>query len=264
MKLGAMNNPSSPVAREIARIAGLGFGFMDLTSEPPNASSELLKKKSAEIRDALSSHNLGVVGHTAWYHEFANPYESVRRAHIAEFKASAEILAGFGAEKVGIHPDNMAFAHKNRGQYLARFTEACVELNRFCKDLGVMLTTETYEERFLDARELRAILDSAPGMGFTLDIGHANLIRPEGAGIELLIKEFKAELCHAHASDNDGKSDLHLPIGAGKIDWAKALSALKRAGYDSTITLEVFSPDQDYLAISKKKFEALWSRASAE
>ncbi|VVC72085.1 Xylose isomerase-like TIM barrel [uncultured archaeon] len=261
MELGAMNNPSRPPAKEIARLGDLGFDFIDLTSEPPSASSDLLKKKSAEIKDALSTFKLGIVGHTAWYHEFANPYESVRRAHIGEFKASAEVLASLGAKKVGIHPDNMAFAHKNRGQYIARFTEACVELNKFCKDLGVQLTTETYEERYLNSKELRAILEKADGMGFTLDIGHVNLIRPEGAGIELMANEFKKELVHVHASDNDGKSDLHLPVGAGKIDWAKTVSVLKKAGYDSTITLEVFSPDQDYLSISKKKFEEIWRKA---
>jgi len=36
------------------------------------------------------------------------------------------------------------------------------------------------------------------------------------------------------------------------------VKALKRVGYNDTITLEVFSRDRDYLKMSKKKMEEMW------
>jgi L-ribulose-5-phosphate 3-epimerase UlaE len=48
-------------------------------------------------------------------------------------------------------------------------------------------------------------------------------------------------LLHVHLSDNKGKSDDHLAIGAGTIDWKKELRLLKASGYDDTITLEIFT-----------------------
>jgi sugar phosphate isomerase/epimerase len=261
MMLGAMNNPASNPVSEVKRIGEAGFSFVDLTSEPPRADARELKKRAKGIADALSQFSLKVVGHTAWYHEFANPYESVRKAHEKEFRESAEALAALGAKKVGIHPDNMAFAHKSRGQYIARYVEAVASLDRFCADLGVRLLIETFEDRYLTADELEKCFEAAPGAGFTLDVGHANLIRPEGAGIGMLAKRFAGRLAHVHASDNDGKSDLHLPIGAGKINWPKACAALKEAGYDGTVTLEVFSPDQGYLELSRNKMEKIWASA---
>lgn len=261
MILGAMNNPASSVANEIRRISDAGFSFVDLTSEPPSAGSDTLVKQKARILDALSTTKLKVVGHTAWYHEFANPYDSVREAHLNEFKASAKILSELGAQKVGIHPDPMAFAHKGRASYISKFIKSVVELDKYCADIGVVLLVETFEEKFLSQAELRKVFDEAPGARFNLDIGHANLNAPDGAAIAAMARDFGKELAHVHASDNDGKSDLHLPIGAGKIDWKKALGAIKAAGYDGAVTLEVFSPDQDYLEYSRKKFGKLWASA---
>jgi sugar phosphate isomerase/epimerase len=59
-------------------------------------------------------------------------------------------------------------------------------------------------------------------------------------------------------SDNYGKEDQHLPIGAGIIDFSKVVKALKGIGYNDTITLEVFSRDRDYLKMSKKKMVEMW------
>jgi sugar phosphate isomerase/epimerase len=36
------------------------------------------------------------------------------------------------------------------------------------------------------------------------------------------------------------------------------VKALKAAGYDGTITLEIFSNDPEYLQIGKRKFEDIW------
>ena len=59
-------------------------------------------------------------------------------------------------------------------------------------------------------------------------------------------------------SDNFGKEDQHLPIGAGIIDFSRVVKALKGIGYADTITLEVFSRDRDYLKMSRKKIQEMW------
>ena len=46
--------------------------------------------------------------------------------------------------------------------------------------------------------------------------------------------------------------------GAGNIDWDEVIPAIKKSGYDSTITLEVFSPDKRYVVGSKEKVLELW------
>ena len=70
---------------------------------------------------------------------------------------------------------------------------------------------------------------------------------------------FAERLRHIHISDNlGGFGDLHLPIGAGTIEFEKIFNVIRGMRYDGTMTLEVFAPDRTYLRISKDKIaEAL-------
>ena len=81
-------------------------------------------------------------------------------------------------------------------------------------------------------REILLRLDD-PRAGVCLDAGHAFV-----AG-DVPLHEWTDALAfalrHAHLHDNDGAFDLHLPLGAGKIDCAALLRALPEA---CTITLE--------------------------
>jgi sugar phosphate isomerase/epimerase len=72
------------------------------------------------------------------------------------------------------------------------------------------------------------------------------------------IEAFADRIGHIHVSDNFGKEDNHLPIGSGSIEFAKILTALKKTGYDGTVTFEVFTPDREYLRLSRRKFDHLW------
>jgi sugar phosphate isomerase/epimerase len=111
---------------------------------------------------------------------------------------------------------------------------------------------------------LKPILDGVPGIGFHLDIAHANLRL--GRGVEnrtrSLLDAFGDRLVHVHISDNrGGTDDLHLPLGAGTIDWKGHLRMLKALGYDGTITLEVFSREREHLRTSRQLLLKWWSEA---
>ena len=44
------------------------------------------------------------------------------------------------------------------------------------------------------------------------------------------------------------------------MDVARAIRALKRCGYDGTITLEVFTPDRHYLTYSRDVLRKMWDQ----
>jgi sugar phosphate isomerase/epimerase len=48
-------------------------------------------------------------------------------------------------------------------------------------------------------------------------------------------------------------------LGCGNVDVPGAIRALKGCGYDGTITLEVFSPDREYLRYSRDLLTRLWA-----
>ena len=261
MILGAMNNPNKALIPQIERFAQLGFRFLDFTCEWPEATPEKLLRSEKKIKDAISTASLQVVGHTAWYLPLANPYAKVRKEAVDELKRSFDALSHFGPKTVTVHPDVAYFAYKNRDQFLSHFFESIGELDEHARGCGMTLLFEPYEEAAFSTDELQEMFKRFPKMGFHLDVGHANLSLPKGERIFRLINLFKGRLMHVHASDNDGKGDQHLPIGAGRIKWDEACAALKKAGYDKTVTLEIFTLDPEYLPLSKRKFEEIWAKA---
>jgi len=104
---------------------------------------------------------------------------------------------------------------------------------------GVHVCVENLSER---PEDLRPLLDGCPRLGLTLDIGHGQLLTRGNRSLEFL-ELWPHRIQHVHAHDNRGGDrvgdDLHLPIGAGVIDFTSIFRALVRARYEGTVTLEV-------------------------
>ena len=263
MQLGAMNNPMRDPAEEIERIAKARFEFVDLTLEPSAARSD--RVDVARVAKALRETGLGAVGHTAFFLPIASSFDSLRECAFQEMLNSLLVFRDLGIAKVNIHPDWKVVLHDNdwvRGQNI----EALCRLAEAARGLGQTILVENLFGAWTRADFLRPIFAAVPELRFHLDLGHANLDGPVNRAEELL-HAFGRILEHVHVSDNyggtGGGDDLHLPIGAGRIDWPKMVGLLKRAGYDGTITLEIFSRDQDYLYISREKFGRMWEEQTS-
>ncbi|MCC6446411.1 MAG: sugar phosphate isomerase/epimerase [Armatimonadetes bacterium] len=256
MKIGAMNHPMRDVLSEIEFFAQNGFDFIDLTLEPALARSDLLPVE--KIRAALKGCGLGVVGHTAYYLPLASPFPELRRVATDELKRCVEVFAHLGASRMNVHPFCHAALHK-RAFLLEHNIEALAQAVAWGKPRGVDIMVENLPTGFNRADELAPLFEAVPDLGFHLDVAHANLRIAHNATEELLAR-FSNRLAHVHLSDNrGGAEDLHLPLGAGAIDWAWVIRILKRHRYDGTFTLEVFAPDRDYLLLSRRKFMRWWS-----
>jgi sugar phosphate isomerase/epimerase len=71
-------------------------------------------------------------------------------------------------------------------------------------------------------------------IGLVLDIGHANINQQ----IESFLTTFPDKIVHMHAHDNYGKSDQHLGIGYGNVDWNNVAKLLRRISYNKIVTIE--------------------------
>jgi sugar phosphate isomerase/epimerase len=258
MMIGAMNHPARDVLGEIEWMADMGLEFVDLTLEPPCAASSKVDPEA--IRFALERRGLKVVGHTAYYLPVASAIEVVRRAAVEELRRCIEVFGRVGAPWMNIHPDRHTPFH-DRGFYIGRNIQSLRELTDHAASVGVGLMIENLPGEFNNAAQLGELLDPLPGLGLHLDIGHANLENPFNTTHEILAA-YGARLRHVHLHDNKGGSaDLHLPLGGGTVDVRSAVSALRRCGYDQTITLEVFTPDKHYLQYSRDVLRRIWNEA---
>jgi len=256
VKIGMMNNPRVDLLEEIAWAHQNRFEFLDLTLEPSMAHPKQVKVK--KTRQALRDRNLDIIGHTAYYLPLASPLESLRKAARREMRWALEVLAELGASKVTVHPDkSIPFALGSRG-VLQRNLESLEQIEELSRPLGIQILVENMDRTFNTLEQIREVLTRRPELGFHLDVGHANL-NVERNRTEDFLHAFRDRLVHVHLSDNFGKSeDLHLPLGAGSIQWHKIISLLKNSGYDGTITLEVFSADRRYLLFSRDKLREIW------
>lgn len=261
MLIGTMNHPARSIVDEIKWMAEMKLDFIDLTLEPPVAAVWRINPK--EIRLALQDHGLKVIGHTAYYLPLTSPFESIRRAALDELKHCIEAFAVIGAKWMNIHPGRKPPLHD------WKFT---VEQNlRTLRDIvpaaqqnGVGLMIENLPGEFNNVRDLAELLDPLPDLGLHLDIGHSQLMVERNTADDILAVYGK-RLRHVHLHDNKGGSaDLHLPLGTGLVDTAHYVRSLQSAGYDGTITLEVFTPDRHYLKHSRDVLRTLWDEAKPQ
>jgi sugar phosphate isomerase/epimerase len=255
-----MNHPGRDVLQEIEWIASLGMGFIDLTLEPPMAAS--WKVDRLAIRRALERHRLGVVGHTAFYLPIASGIEEIRRASVEELRRCVDVFAAIGVRWMNVHPDRHAPMH-DRTFFVEKNLATLRELLPYASRHGVGVMVENLPGDFNTARDLGELLDPLPDLGLHLDIGHANLLVVHST-VEELLASYGGRLRHVHLHDNKGGgADLHLPLGAGTVDVRRAVRQLKASGYDGTITLEVFTPNPQYLAYSRDLLQRIWTEEPA-
>jgi sugar phosphate isomerase/epimerase len=256
MIIGAMNHPQENVVSEIRWMAAMGLEFVDLSLEPPTAASWRVDIK--EVKKVLDDHNMKVVGHTAFYLPLSSPFEEIRKAAVVECNRCLEKFGELGAKWMNLHPDRNIPMH-SRAFWIERNLVSLHEMHDMSVATGVGLMVENLPAAYNTVKELAELLDPVPDLGLHLDIGHANL-QVERNTTEEIVARFGKRLAHVHLHDNNGgHGDLHLPLGAGKVDYVQHLRSLKGAGYDGTITLEVFTRDRTYLELSRDILRKTWN-----
>lgn len=256
MQIGLMNDPTASVYSEISSIGREGYDFVDLTVEGPRA----LNPDPEKVARTLQQYGLGVVGHTDPCLPYAYPIKSIRQGCLKELERCARLFSAVGATIMNIHP--CYSRPPGMGDDLVKLNvEALKPIVDMAARYGLTVVFENFKAPFdLVSTHLR-LVEEVPGLQLHLDFGHTNLGRDDG---EAFCSRLGRHIKHVHFSDNRETDDHHMPLGVGTIDWKKAVSCLKRIGYDGTITLEVFCNDAavlfEYLEISRKLVVGLWNR----
>ena len=254
MKIGIMNNPSNSVYDEAAFCGKAGFDFLDLTIEGPHATNVDI----ARLRPILDSHGLSITGHTDPCLPYAYPIQGVREACLGELERCARIFSALGARVMNIHP--CYFCPPAMRKDLVSFQiEALQPIVEMAASFGLTMVIENYKAPFDRVSTFKKILTEVPGLKLHLDFGHTNF------GIdnhEVFCGELGEHIQHVHFSDNRSRSDDHMPLGVGTVNWKEAVNSLKATGYNSTITLEIFCNDpimqHKYLDLSRELIQELW------
>ena len=235
----------------IETILDVGFEVLEVSLPCVGGAKE--EEAWAEL---VRARGLALLGH--------GPNEGDPRdlAHLADktlpkFRAALEAARRLGATLLTIH-----FNVDSRWLPPETVAGKIELLNRIADwgaELGVQVNVENLSE---GAADLEKALLEVPGLGLTLDVGHAMLTHRTSTAPEIIARLFD-RITHLHLHDNHGgkspRDDLHLIPGEGVVDFAGLFRALKAKGYDRTATLEL-APNE--MALARERVTALWEGAT--
>ena len=121
---------------------------------------------------------------------------------------------------------------------------------------GVALCIENLSEH---ADHFAPAFRRLPELYMTLDVGHGGILSRPNAAFDFVAR-FPDRIRHVHLHDNHGgtgvRDDLHLPIGAGSIDFVAILRELRATGYDGGLSFEL---ESEHLEQSRDAIRQMWN-----
>ena len=267
-KYGLLTDPVESVPDEILRFGKLGFDYVEIGIEEPQATPQMLMRQNQEILRSLSETRLFALGHTAYWVGFGSAHEKVRRGWVEEAKDMIQAASQLRIHLLNFHYNarlgRVGAKEASRNNFVENFSNSMRELTQFAESMNVELMLENPPPQGVYPLEgidyFAQVINSVPKLRLHLDVAHA-YIENGMKGVQQYLDTFGDKLVHVHLHDNHGKQDEHLPLGRGKIDIRKVVKALKEIDYCRTITFEVFTSRTDAVR-SRELFKKRWERSS--
>jgi sugar phosphate isomerase/epimerase len=162
----------------------------------------------------------------------AEPVRARRIAVVDEIKRAIEIAETVPCQYVVQHLGIPGDSYDER-KLDAAFS-SLDELSLFARQRGAEVLLENLPGGLANSERLVLFLAMTHlRLGFCFDTGHAHLEEGVAAALDRMRERVRC----VHLSDNDGRSDLHLPPGKGTVDWAALRAPLARLGCPVVLTL---------------------------
>ncbi|MCS7223688.1 MAG: sugar phosphate isomerase/epimerase [Armatimonadetes bacterium] len=118
---------------------------------------------------------------------------------------------------------------------------------RFCLEprVGEMISNTDAALRLFDHA-------GHPNLGFVLDTAH---LHAQKELLPLSVEKLGSRIFYVHLSDNDGRTNEHLGLGRGTIDFRAILNGLKKHQFAGMVGLDLGKiPDLDAEMVRSKEF----------
>ena len=186
--------------------------------------------------------------------EIGSPRDPVREGSLAEQRACIEVAAEMGAEKAVLHAGTSARPPEwDLEEVAPHLLDSVRILDRFAADRGVEICVENLPGVPFTIHDLDRVFDETEAAA-TLDTGHARVDGMDADAIASFLDERGDRVSHVHVNDAREAADEHVPTGSGTLDFETALAPL-REDWEGTVSVEVYTFDFDYLALSAEKLD---------
>jgi sugar phosphate isomerase/epimerase len=259
-QFGYMANPSKKLISEIKKARKLGADYVEIPFETGNHPSIIVRDRK-KISKALEKKDMFCTIHMAYWADLGSEYIAVREGWRNECMLALNAAHHIGARKFLVHARPVGgFSMRSKRfkkETIKNLSFNLMQLKNQAKDMGIAFVTENepFDER-ITLKDFISISKKSEAH-VALDIGHA-YIDSSNKELKNVIRKLGKRIRHVHFSDNHGEGDEHLPIGQGSINYEMVVRELKRAGYDDTISFEIFNGGERGIKSSINKIKKLW------
>lgn len=241
----------------------LGFDYVEIMMDG-DSRREVLEAERDHVTTLLEDHDLDVVVHLPFPTVIGSPHEYQRVGAITEMKACIEAAVAIGAEKGTMHPDSYGWIRVwDKDRVTPILTAAIRELDAFAKQRGFQICVENLFQSYLDIYDVYdfEVLFEGTEVSMTLDTGHAAIAGMSEVEMATFVAEHTERVRHIHLNDTRHldvgyrAKDEHLPLGYGTQDFETILAPVTEHGWDGTLSIELDTPDFDYLRASKERLD---------
>lgn len=216
---------------------------------------QLNKRRVSTLRDIGESYNIKYSVHAPFAGtNIALHSKPLLNATLKMLKQSMANAAELNCHLWIFHPGmNTGISAFYPGMDWTRNLQSTRSLLEFARDYGVEISIENGLNFFLmhNVEDFEKFYkDIEENIGLTLDTGHANI----NAQLNNFLTEIPDKIVHIHAHDNLGKTDEHLGVGYGSIDWQNVAKLLKKAGFSKVVTVEAVEHVEESIQRLKQLF----------
>jgi sugar phosphate isomerase/epimerase len=180
----------------------------------------------------------------------SNPNIAHRKIALDRLKLSIDHAVEIGAVGFVQHPGSKVYAYDKHSEELndAALLELIdygnsrglkVGIENMPRNVGYLSTPDEFDEFFKNNNMNAQIV---------FDTGHANM----GGNLEEFVKNYSSKFLQLHVTDNDGRSDRHMNVGTGTIDWRRLISQLGNNGFKGAYVIESIDKPLDSLPVLKR------------
>jgi sugar phosphate isomerase/epimerase len=257
-----------PVSQVIDDIIDNGVKTIEVSLEvaqSPGINDELLKRLAA-----LSKDGIDFSVHAPFFEmNLGSCQPEIRKFSRKKAKAAIDIANAIGANPVVMHPGYTFWMEKVKDvaeKSWEYFIHDMKWLLSYAKKRNITIALESIPMHFFfffDIIEFKRLQEVLPGLGMTLDIGHAYVAKmakkvtePESAIIEDLKEIGIYNVTHVHLHNNRGKRDEHL-FPDGNINIRRILNFLKEKKYTGKIIIESYEMERNGIPSVLEKLKSL-------
>jgi sugar phosphate isomerase/epimerase len=218
---------------ELLRSNGLGIELNDY-GNPSNLDS------FDAIRHSITPYLEGMLGtsmHGAYYDmAFASSDPLIVEVTKKRFLQSIHAASFHGINRIVFHSSYRTFYAVKPSWYKKMSIQFWKSFEQNIPDDMIVLLENVEDDDPEVFAEIIHGIDS-PKIRCCFDLAHAHVY--SSAPLDKWIRVLGDKIIHAHVSDNDGKLDQHLPLGAGNLPLLSALNDLMlHAGDDIPVVME--------------------------